>query len=629
MLNKPFPRLLFGWNLILLFIVSFSCSSGQPGEKGSVIADKINSLIDGEFSDSGLKDIQLASAMLVLPANPAPGEEFSVLFAGGAELKKAKIVVAGMAGTVEPGKSKTGNELPFWSVTSFPGTAEGKYKVTLLMDEREVVTTEFVIASRQPISQKGVWKTTKSWDPAIETLYAAWINALFAGSNEQTFWPNLHEVTQRKEQNLLYNYLSLDEDNPESKISINMMPDCADNPFFLRAYFAWKLGLPFGYHVCDRGYIGKNPGTGQFITNETATSKSNPVQAVNSFLRNLMNGVHSGTARTAFENQNSDYYPVALNRRSLLPGTVFADPYGHTLVLVSWIPQTKDKPGVLLSVDAQPDKTVAVKRFWKGNFLFNTNGVVGEPGFKAFRPVVEKNGKQLALTNEELIANSGFIPFSMQQWKMESGTFYLAMERLINPKPLDPEFALNDLVQALHEQLLVRVKSVATGEAYFQKHPGAVIPMPSSAKGVFITGGPWEDFSTPNRDLRLLIAMDAVLGFPERVARFPEDFDVPTQSSPDKLKTKLQSLLDKKVAELTISYTRTNGAEKQLTVKEILDRKDAFEMAYNPNDGVEIRWGAPINSDERSSCKRQASAGQRATMQKVRTWFVQRLHPPT
>jgi hypothetical protein len=69
----------------------------------------------------------------------------------------------------------------------------------------------------------------------------------------------------------------------------------------------------------------------------------------------------------------------------LRPGIVYAD-HGHTLIIVLRA-TNKDHPGRLLSVDAQPDNTIAIKRFWKGNFLFNTSEVVGEPGFKAFRPV--------------------------------------------------------------------------------------------------------------------------------------------------------------------------------------------------------------------------------------------------
>jgi hypothetical protein len=629
MLNKSVYEVFFGFNLLLFSVLAVSCSNRNAGETKKSIAEKISSLVDTESSETNLNSYKIANALLVLPANPAPGESFRILVAGSSEIKKAELIITGPNGVVKAETKKSGNELPFWNVETFRAAGEGKYTAVLKMGDNEISNVSFEIGLRQPIAQKGVWKTTRSWTPEMETLYAAWVNALFQGCNEQTSWPNLHEVTQRKEQNLLYNYLSLGEDDAENKIHVSMEPDCADNPFFLRAYFAWKLGLPFGYHICDRGFLGKNPGTGQWITNESPTSKSNPVLAFNAFLRALMNGVHSGTARTAFENQNSDYYPVALDRGSLLPGTVFADPYGHTLVLVSWLPQTKSKAGVLLAVDAQPDKTVAIKRFWKGNFLFNTSEVVGEPGFKGFRPIVSENGKIRLLKNEELNAASGFASFSMQQWQMKSDSFYLAMERLINPKPLDPEIALNDLVQALHEQLQVRVKSVATGDAYFQKHPGAVIPMPSSAKGVFITGGPWEDFSTPNRDLRLLIAMDAVLGFPARVVAYPGDFDVSGRTSADDLKKELQAMLDEKVSDLYVTYTRTDGSEMKLSVKELLGRRSAFEMGYNPNDGIEIRWGAPENSDEISTCKRKAPASQRTTMEKVRTWFVQRLHPPT
>ena len=203
------------------------------------------------------------------------------------------------------------------------------------------------------------------------------------------------------------------------------------------------------------------------------------------------------------------------------------------------------------------------------------------------------------------------------------------MEKVINPKPLDPEAALMDLIHALHEQLQVRVKSVTNGEAWFKSNPGSVIPMPSNANGIFLAGGLWEDFSTPNRDLRLLIAMDAVINFPEKVECFPQDYNLSVLSSPENIKKRLQEVLDKKVAELTISYIRTDGSTQDLTIAEILNRRAAFEIAYNPNDCVEIRWGAPENSAERSTGKRKAPSNQQATMQKVRTWFTQRLHPPT
>jgi hypothetical protein len=95
------------------------------------------------------------------------------------------------------------------------------------------------------------------------------------------------------------------------------------------------------------------------------------------------------------------------------------------------------------------------------------------------------------------------------------------------------------------------------------------------------------------------------------------------------VKKNLESLLARKLSELSITYTRTNGAEQALTIAEIVKRKDAFEMGYNPNDGIEIRWGAPENSEERSSCHRHVPTGQSETMRAVRIWFHKRSHPPT
>jgi hypothetical protein len=585
---------------------------------------------DSAFERGTPDENQSVNTLLVLPKNPEPGEAFRILAIGGEDIQKAQIIISGPSGNLKSVNSKIGEESPYWRIDDFTGSSAGKYKITLIIDKKVVSNLEFTISSRLAPSASGVvWKTIHGWDSGTEAIYSAWINALFHGCDENSSWSALNEVTQNPNQNFLHNYLSLGEDDAKGKNKVIMQPDCADNPFCLRAYFAWKLGLPFGYHICDRGSLVHNPRAGQWITNETFSSKTNPALAFNAFLRRVMDGVHSGTARTALDDENSDYYPVSLEHGTLHPGTVFADPYGHTLILVGWVPQNHNHPGLLLSVDAQPDGTIGIKRFWKGNFLFNTAGVVGEPGFKAFRPISLHQGMPRLMQNKELTASAGFVPFSLQQRKMKTDIFYHTMERLINPKPLDPESALLDLIQALHEQLLVRVTSVANGETYLKLNPGAVIPMPSSAAGIFQAGGQWEDFSTPNRDLRLLIAMDAVLDFPDLVFRSPEDFNMPLLESKEQVKKKLQSILDQKISELSISYTRTNGSVQKLTVGEILKRKDTFEMAYNPNDGIEIRWGAPENSDERSTCRRHASSKQLETMRSVRTWFHKRLHPPT
>jgi hypothetical protein len=616
----PFHKIIF--LISVIFILLLSCHSCNEGRKdsGSLPVSSAKTDSTGEA---------YAPSMIVLPENPGQGQSMHVLLFSPSVIRKVKIIVDGPAGTLKSVKSKTGQECTYWRIDEFPITSIGKYKVTLIADGR-VDSREFLVSSSEGTPPpKVVWRTKRGWDAAMEDLYSAWISALFQGCDLQSSWPSLHEVTRNPEQNFLYNSLALDEDNRYEKSTVIMQPDCADNPFFLRAYFAWKLGLPFGYHICDRGYVGRNPKPGQWITNETATSKANHVDAFNNFLRKMKDGVQSATARTALDDEKSDYYPISLTQSSLRPGTVFADPYGHTLILTGRVPQTRNHPGLQLAADAQPDGTVGIKQFWKGNFLFNTRSVVGEPGFKAFRPIAFNNGVARPMKNKELDTESGFIPFSMQQKKMETDVFCNTMERLINPAPLDPETALIGLINALHEQLKVRVASVANGEAFFISHQGAVIPMPSGAAGIFQTGGPWEDFSTPNRDLRLLIAIDAVLDFPERVAGSPGDFKISGQLSTEQVRKKLQAILDRKVSDLSITYDGTDGSAQKLTIAEILARREAFEMAYNPNDGIEIRWGAPEKSAERSKCRRRAPANQLEKMRAARKWFSERLHPPT
>ncbi|WP_457825214.1 hypothetical protein, partial [Staphylococcus aureus] len=59
----------------------------------------------------------------------------------------------------------------------------------------------------------------------------------------------LHDVLRDRSRNFLFNHLGLREDEK----GLVIKPDCADFPYFLRAYFAFKLGLPFGYAKCTRG----------------------------------------------------------------------------------------------------------------------------------------------------------------------------------------------------------------------------------------------------------------------------------------------------------------------------------------------------------------------------------------
>ena len=125
-----------------------------------------------------------------------------------------------------------------------------------------------------------------------------------------------------------------------------------------------------------------------------------------------------------------------------------------------------------------------------------------------------------------------------------------------------------------------------------------------------------------------MIAIDVVLGFPDRVARRPERYAMPKEKSVPSVKAELESRLVSELTARKFSYPRSDGSSWTLALRDVAERVVALEMAYNPNDCVELRWGAPARSEEASTCKRYAPSGQRAKMTKYRMWFHERRRPP-
>src|SRR6516164_9375134 len=185
---------------------------------------------------------------------------------------------------------------------------------------------------------------------------------------------------------------------------------------------------------------------------------------------------------------------------------------------------------------------------------------------------------------------------------------------------------MKEAITSFEEQVKTRVLSVENWRKY-QNGGGGEANMPVGAS-IFETAGAWEDFATPSRDLRLLIAMDVVSGFPDHVARRPERYAMPQGKSVADVKAELESVLASELSARKFSYTRSDGSEWTLALKDVLDRAADLEMAYNPNDCVELRWGAPDKSDEAATCKRHAPSAQRAKMTDYRRWFRER-HWPT
>jgi hypothetical protein len=199
------------------------------------------------------------------------------------------------------------------------------------------------------------------------------------------------------------------------------------------------------------------------------------------------------------------------------------------------------------------------------------------------------------------------------------------MEGMINPRALDPVRMQTSLVDALEESVQRRLSSVQNGEDFMKAQGYAPIEMPHGA-ALFLTSGPWEDYSTPSRDMRLLISIDAVVSFPDTVAEHPERFGIRAVDR-DAAVQQVRNALSTELEKRSLEYTRSDGSAWKLSLADVVERMKAMEVAYNPNDCAEIRWGAPEGSDERNTCKRRASQEQQARMLKYRKWFAERARP--
>jgi hypothetical protein len=612
------------------------------------------------------------------PLAPWKGAPLRVIFAAEKPLEGELSLIAPDGSVAAKSRERHGGPPYFW-FAEVAAPAAGTWHAKLTRErasaECSTITREIAVRAVEPPRPQGtegsLWPVRNTWNRETENLYSAWIEKLFDAPLDATLsWKALHEVLRDRSRNILYNHLGLREDS----MGMIVRPDCADLPYFLRAYFAFKMGLPFGYTKCTRGGAGEGPKCQawwniqnlepppvpepppeQQIASPAVVEMLRPAAAMpapvpptaappvnrlaalkrlglaagfGEYLRSAVaDGVHSGSGRTALNDDNTDYYPVPLKEETLRPGTVYVDPYGHVLVLARRVSQSEDAAGLFLAVDAQPDGTVARKRFWRGNFLFAQDPALGGPGFKRFRPIVrDKNGGLRRLTNAEIAKDPQYSDFSLDQAQLSIEAFYDRMDDVMSPAPLDPLRAIKEAISALEEQVKARVTSVENGRK-FQTSGRGDATMPDGP-AIFETTGAWEDFATPARDLRLLIAIDVVRTFPDRVARRPERYAMPKGKSVADVKAELEGVLAAELASRKFAYTRTDGSAWTLALKDVLDRVGDLEMAYNLNDCVELRWGAPAKSEEASTCKRYAPSAQRAKMEEYRAWFHERRRPP-
>jgi hypothetical protein len=157
--------------------------------------------------------------------------------------------------------------------------------------------------------------------------------------------------------------------------------DCADLPYFLRAYFAWKKGLPFSYvtAVSPRGStrdIRYTLSGNRVSSRKDLTTGVGRATEVLSWMRG---NISSAMFRLHPTEEGTDLYSVAIQPKAIKPGTVIYDPNGHVAVVYKI-----EKDGRVRFIDAHPDNSLT--RGTYGQKFVRSRPGMGA-GFKNWRPI--------------------------------------------------------------------------------------------------------------------------------------------------------------------------------------------------------------------------------------------------
>lgn len=411
--------------------------------------------------------------------------------------------------------------------------------------------------------------------------------------------------------------------------------DCAKFPYFMRAYFAYHNGLPFGYAnrvvINPRPYASINDRDNDLLSARLDDSPygnllqsrggmnvaSAPGKEPNFlvYLRRMINSVSSRTFRVGPLSANfdlSDVYPVQIDNKGVGPGTIITAT-GH--IMMVW---KVDKSGQVHIVDGHPGG------FIQYHPLDSTKLQRSRPdqglGFYRFRPIrlvgatassegVYYGGKIQTRSDAELYQQglysndqwfgpgSNVAPASQvapDAWKraFRQPDFFSYMTAQLRDKSsrISAEEPVTLMFADLCSQIQGRMKTVNDGVS---QGLGRMAHPDSLPNNIFGASDPtWEAYSTPGADARIKDTVRTSL----RTAI--SQFKIAKSGSPNVLfagsAQDYVNLLRSKFAEVakscSISYINSAGQQINLGLTQVLTRLN--RLSFDPYMCPEKIWGA-------------------------------------
>ena len=421
--------------------------------------------------------------------------------------------------------------------------------------------------------------------------------------------------------------------------------DCAKWPYLLRAYYAWKNGLPFSYVDAVSGPGGDlrfSKAANRLAGRHDFIDRGNGLDGPR-VIREVLGTVFSGTYRTdAAEHHGvlSDFYSPALQPGTIRPGSVVYDVNGHVGLVYK-----VDADGRIHYMDAHPDYTISRSVY---GAQFGQSPVRLGGGLKNWRPFKLVGAHQDAegnlLGGRLVFAQNDQIPdFSLVQYVgtepnpkkdvkkarfvyngVELG-FYEYVRVAVSGGKTDynPIYEMKATMKTLCNDLNDRAQyvdlAIKDGLAN-RPHPSR---LPENIYGS--DNQEWETYSTPSRDARIKAA--AVQFYNDLSGMI--DLWVHRDNRIVYDGYDLQRDLRKAyaVGSMMCTITYLNSAKRPVAMSFDDMMRRLFALSFDPYHCVELRWGA--SGEERDSCPdsepklKWYEAEQRLRNQSDRTYDIQ------
>jgi hypothetical protein len=393
--------------------------------------------------------------------------------------------------------------------------------------------------------------------------------------------------------------------------------DCAKWAYTLRAYYAWKNGLPFGFVNAIGGQgddIRFSDAGNRVLSRRDLIDRGGGVPVAASFA-DIRENVFSATYRIDAAQAGGlqpDFYSPKIQPGSIRAGTVIYDLNGHVAIVYA-----VEADGRVRYMGAEPDTTIL--RSVYGPQFGQSQAALGG-GFKNFRPLKLlgaslRNGSYVG-GRIAVAANNEIPDFSLEQYRGSgpdasgdgpnaifryqgrTATLFEYVRGTLSggTYTFDPVRELKAGIDGLCHDLQERGRTVdAAVQAGIDKKPAPdFLPGNIYASDV----EEWEAYSSPSRDASLRSKfVQLTLDLANYVLRLQAEGKDYREIWA--LKTKLQQAYDQQAPACRITYQNSAGKPVSFGFHEAVDR--LFAMSFDPYHCIERRWGA-TDAGELASC---------------------------